>query len=56
MLDLSEFEFFIKSLESSLDYLVKLSFSAFWAHLTQLPDIISFLDEFLERFQKSRDI
>jgi len=56
VLDLTEFEFFIKNLDANLFFVSSLSFTAFWAWVTQCPEIINFLDEFLERFQKTKDL
>jgi hypothetical protein len=55
VLESDEFVFYLKQTEKSLDYLMGLSFAKFWAHISQMSEILGFLDEFLARFRKGHD-
>lgn len=56
ILDDSEFLHFIRHINRELDYILGLKFSHFWGLMNKVPDIMRFLDEFLQNVRKHNDI
>ena len=47
---------FVRQLSKDLDYLLNLGFVHFWGLVTKVPEIMRFLDEFLQNVRKHNDI
>ena len=56
LLEDQEFLHFSKILCKDLEYLLNMKFIQFWGHISKIPDIMSFLDEFLMNVRKYNDI
>ena len=51
-----EFLFFIRQLQKDLEFLSNLDFVSFWGVFKKCPDIMKFLDTFIQNVRKYNDI
>lgn len=55
-LEAEEFQHFVRLLCKDLEYILNLNFVKFWGVITKMPEVLRFLDDFLQNVRKHNDL